>query len=88
MYIVLYYYRPLAIRAEYSRVPILGVILGVKIIYKHAQKRVDVQYYALCLEVRSVLCKKSIAPPCITRTATGTLRSLTRFYAQKTAIVQ
>ena len=35
---------PLAIRAVYSHVPILGVILGVKIVYK--LKRVDTQNYA------------------------------------------
>ena len=33
--------RPLAIRTAYSHVPILGVILGVKIIHKRAQKRVQ-----------------------------------------------
>ena len=38
--------RPLAIRAAYSHVPILDVILGFKIVYKHAQKRVDTQIYA------------------------------------------
>ena len=37
---------PLAIRAVYSHVPILGVILGVKIVYK--LKRVDTQNYANC----------------------------------------
>ena len=45
--------RALAIRAAYS-VPILGVILGVKIGYKHAQKRVDTQNYAHCSEARIV----------------------------------
>ena len=61
-------YRPLAIRAAHSHVPILCVILGVKIVYKykHAQKTVDTENYAHCSEVHSVLCKKS---PCITRNA-------------------
>ena len=80
-------YRPLAIRAAYSNVPILGVILGVKIVYKHAQKRVDTPNYAHCCEACSVLCKKSIAPPCITQNATYTLRSQACLYAERTAIV-
>ena len=70
-----------AIRAAYSHVHTLGVILGVKIIYKHAQNRVDTQNYAHCSEAHSVLCKKSIARPCTMRNATGTLRSHARFYA-------
>ena len=43
-----------------------------------------------CIVRRLVLylCKKSIASPCITRNATGTLRLRTRFYAQRTAVVQ
>ena len=73
------YDRQLAISAAYY-VLFLGVILGVKIVYKHTQKIVDTQNYAHCSKSRSVLCKKSIATPCKTRNATGTLRSCARFY--------
>ena len=81
-------YRPLAIRAAYSHEPILGVILGVKIVYKHAQKRVATQICAHGSEARSVLSKKSIAPLCITQSASGHWGHAHVFYAQRTAIDQ
>ena len=52
---------------------------------KHAQKGVDTPNYVYSSEGRSVLCKKSIASPCI---MWGTLRSCAPFSAQRTAIVQ
>ena len=38
---IVYTYVPLAICTAYSHVPILGVILGVKTIYKHAKRELE-----------------------------------------------
>ena len=76
--------RPLALRAAYSDVRIMGFILGVKIVYKHAQMRVDTQNDAHCSEARSVLCKKSE----IETLQVGGGQVGWDFYAQRTAIVQ
>ena len=45
-------YRPLAIRPAYSNVPILSAILGVKIVFKHAQReitRIDRRHVLNCV---------------------------------------